>query len=436
MVTSLTELDQSYIWHPFTQQATASDPIPIVRGSGAYLYDEHNKAYLDLISSWWVNTHGHAHPEIAKAIAKQAATLEQVIFAGFTHEPAIQLACQLVERAPMLLQKVFFSDNGSTAVEVALKLALQYWQNQARPRRRIVALEGAYHGDTFGAMAVGKSSNFFKPFEVYLFSVDYLPFPETWMTDEEIEQKENQALEVAARYFATHGADIAALIVEPLIQGASGMRFCRPVYLQRLLELARESGALIIFDEIMTGFGRTGTLFACEQMEDKPDLLCLSKGLTGGFLPLSVTLCSQQVYQAFLDDDFSKAFAHGHSFTANPLGCAAANANLRLFETEKSLVKIQEIHQVHKERLALLAKIPDVTQLRTMGPIAAFNLKGARGYSAPIGSLLKQAFLEQGLIIRPLGNVVYLLPPYCIALSDLHQSYDQIEKILLNLTNI
>jgi adenosylmethionine-8-amino-7-oxononanoate aminotransferase len=428
---SLVALDRQYIWHPFTQQALQPDPIAIIRGQGAYLFDEHNHKYLDLVSSWWVNCHGHSHPHIAQAIARQASTLDHVIFAGFTHEPAVTLAQRLVEITPMPLQKVFFSDNGSTSVEVAIKLAIQFWYNQnKRERTRIVSLDGAYHGDTFGAMAAGKSSHYFQPFENYFFKVDVLPFPQTWDNDPDVEVKEEEALCHARQYFDQFGHEVAGMIVEPLIQGASGMRFCRPQFLQKLLELAQKAGALIIFDEVMTGFGRTGTLFACEQMAIKPHILCLSKALTGGFLPLAVTLCQDEIYQAFLSQDVSKAFLHGHSYTANPLGCAAANASLDLFAQEDCLSKIHQIHGIHQKRLQRLRNIPGIEKCRTMGPIAAFNISGVSGYKASIGLELRQAFMGEHLILRPLGPVVYLLPPYCIELEALEEAYDCIENVL------
>jgi adenosylmethionine-8-amino-7-oxononanoate aminotransferase len=427
---SLVQQDSEYIWHPFTQHGLLHAPIAVKRGEGSYLYDENNQQYLDLISSWWVNCHGHSHPVIAHEIAKQALKLGHVIFAGFTHEPAIQLAQKLVDITPPSLQKVFFSDNGSTAVEVALKMAIQYWYNRDIKRSRIVSLEGAYHGDTFGAMAAGKTSQFFLPFEEYLFAVDSLPFPETWDNDCDVEIKEQQTLRVAEHYFADHGHEVAALIVEPLIQGASGMRFCRPQFLEALISLARQTGALIIFDEVMTGFGRTGTLFACDQVQNKPDILCLSKALTGGFLPLAVTLCRQEIYQEFLSSDINKAFLHGHSYTAHPLGCAAANASIMLFEQEKSMERVCLIHDLHCQYLQQMAQIPGIEKCRSMGPIAAFNISGEGGYNATISQKLRQAFVEEKLIIRPLGPVVYLLPPYCINLTDLKHVYERMDAIL------
>ncbi len=428
---SLVSRDRQAVWHPFTQHALHGNPIAITRGQGPYLFDDQGQAYMDLISSWWVNCHGHSHPDIAEAIARQAKALDHVIFAGFTHEPAVNLAEKLVQITPEPLTKVFFSDNGSTAVEVALKLAIQFWYNQSEFKRtRIVSFDGAYHGDTFGAMAAGKSSHFFHPFESYFFHVDTLPFPETWDEDEQRESKEHEALKAAQSYFDQWGAEVAAVIVEPLIQGSSGMRFCRPAFLEKFLLLAQKSGALIIFDEVMTGFGRTGTLFACDQISISPDLLCLSKALTGGFLPLAVTLCQESIYQAFFSQDVGKAFLHGHSYTAHPLGCAAANASMDLFQRQNWQMQIKTIHEVHQTRLQRLKAMPGIEKTRTMGPIAAFNVQGESGYTASISVKLRQAFHQEKLILRPLGPVVYLLPPYCIGLEDLNRAYDGIERVL------
>lgn len=408
----LSERDRQSIWHPFTQDATTPLPVPIVKGRGAVLEDEQGKTYLDMISSWWVSIHGHAHPKIAKAIADQAVILEQVIFARFTHEPAVMLAERLLEKLPSTFGKVFFSDNGSVANEIALKMAYQYWRNQGVfDRTRFVALDGGYHGDTFGAMAVGKASGFYKHFEGLMCCVDFLPVPEMWMGRADIEEVEDEALKKAEIYLAEHAHQVAALIVEPLIQGAIGMRMYRPQYLEKLVALAQSHDVLVIFDEVMTGFGRTGSLFACDQIKAIPDFICLSKGLTGGFLPLAVTICHQKIYDAFLGQTAEQAFLHGHSFTANPLGCAAALASLSLFE-EGCLERIQDLNAVH------LARSPKDKKPRIMGPIAAWTMdpQAAR-------ALTTQA-LEKGLLIRPLGGHVYLLPPYCLTVEELQGVYD------------
>lgn len=431
----LLALDRRHVWHPFTQAKTAPDSVLIRSGKGAVVYGADGKEYLDLVSSWWVNLHGHAHPYIADAIAEQAHKLEQVIFAGLTHEPAVRLAQRLTSLLPGDLNRVFYSDNGSTAVEVALKLALQYWRNLGRPeRRRYLAFEGGYHGDTVGAMSVGVSSGFFAPFEDLLFEVDVLPFPETWEGDAAVAEKEARCLSALDAYLDRRGDETAAVIIEPLVQGAGGMRMCRAEFLQALVQKLRAAGGLVIFDEVMTGFGRTGDLFACLSAGVTPDLICLSKGLTAGFLPLAATVCRDPIYEAFLDTGFDKAFAHGHSFTANPLGCAAGLASLDLLMKEETRARIAAIEARHRKHMARLAHHPKVTRPRVTGTIAALNV-GVEdsGYAAAIGPRLKAFFLENGLLLRPLGEVIYFLPPYCISDSQLDRSYDTLERALTTL---
>ncbi len=426
-------LDRGHVWHPFTQAQGAPVPVEIVSGKGAMLKAADGSEYLDLISSWWVNLHGHAHPAIAAAIAEQAARLEQVIFADFTHAPAARLAARLSDLLPASLERVFFSDNGSTAVEVALKLAIQYWRNRGEPeRRRFAAFSGGYHGDTVGAMSVGAGCGFFGPFEALLFDAEILPFPETWDGDADVEHKEAAAIGAVRRYLEAHGPEVAAVIIEPLVQGAGGMRMCRPGFLRALERAVREAGALLIFDEVMTGFGRTGAMFACEKAGVTPDLVCLAKGLTGGFLPLAATVCREAIFEAFLGEGFERAFAHGHSFTANPLGCAAGLASLDLIERDNSLARVAEMAELHRARLAELAAGSNrVGRPRVEGCIAAFDVAAPDGgYTSQVGQSLKRYFMERGLLIRPLGNVVYLMPPYCIEDQEPHRAYDVIAEAL------
>lgn len=428
-----TNLDRQHVWHPFTQAQTAPDPIPITSAKGIRLYAEDGREFLDLISSWWVNLHGHAHPTIAAAIAKQAHTLEQVIFAGFTHQPAAQLAAELVQRLPAGLTRVFFSDDGSTAVEVALKMALQYWRNQGEAQRtRFLAFEGGYHGDTVGAMSVGRGSDFFSTYGSLLFEVGLLPYPQTWDGDADVVSKEQAALAVLDVYLAQHGETLAGVIIEPLVQGAAGMRMCRPEFLQQLAAKLRAAGILLIFDEVMTGFGRTGAMFAAIKAQVMPDLICLSKGLTAGFLPMSVTVASEAIYAAFLGENFDRALIHGHSFTANPLGCAAALASLQVFEDEQTLAKLPQIEAWHRQGLAQLAGHPAVQRVRVTGTIAAFDVVTTdAGYTSAVGAKLKAFFHERGLLLRPLGNVVYLLPPYCVTQDELALAYQTIGEALI-----
>lgn len=429
--------DYRHIWPPFTQVQTDSPPLLITEGKGAVLRDASDREYLDLISSWWVNLHGHAHPAIAQAIAMQALKLEQVIFAGCIHEPAFNLANCLASLLPGDLDRVFFSDNGSTAVEVALKVALQYHRNVGDTRRtHLLAFEGGYHGDTFGAMSAGKQSGFFDAFASKLFPVQFLPYPMTWHGDSTVEEKEQDSLAQLDRYLTEQGQETAAIILEPLVQGAAGMRMVRPGFLQQVCERVKKAGVLVIFDEVMTGFGRTGTMFALEQVGWIPDMICLAKGLTGGFLPLSVTVCREYLYEAFLDDGFDKALAHGHSFTANPLGCAAALASLRLFTEEDTFRQIEMIHQVHQAGLMSLENqnLPHLRRFRLCGTIAAFDIDVAdAGYGASIGKIIRKKALEMGLLLRPLGNTVYLLPPYCLTAEVLHDTWNKISQMMQEL---
>lgn len=433
----LSERDKKFIWHPFTQEKTANLPIAITKGSGSYLYDENNKAYLDLISSWWVNLHGHANPKIAKAIYEQAITLEHVIFAGFTHEPAVKVCEQLKDLLPQQLSKFFFSDNGSTSVEVALKMAYQYWWNLGnKERTTFLSFAGGYHGDTFGAMSVGSASGFHDPFAKLFFSVLTIPFPATWHEDSLVDHKENQALDVLKNYLHAYGLKIAAIILEPLVQGARGMKMCRSKFINEVVNLVRSHGILIIFDEVMTNFGRTGSNFAFEQTKVIPDFLCIAKGLTGGFLPLALTITSESIYNAFLGDHFSAAFAHGHSYTANPLGCAAAIASLELLEQEGTLTAIKAINVNHQKNiLHLLDACSDkIKHARVLGTIAAFDINfKMNDKNQKLMTTLIERLIKQGLLIRPLGNTIYLLPPYSTTTSELDESYEKIKFAITNL---
>lgn len=428
---SLSQRDQAVIWHPFTQHRVSPLAIPVAAGEGAFLLDSQGRKYLDLVSSWWVNIHGHSNPTIAKAIYEQALRLEHVIFAGFTHEPAVELAEKILKVLPPVFSKVFYSDNGSTAVEVAIKMAYQFWCNQGqKDRSRFLAFSGGYHGDTFGAMSMGHSSKFFNHFTDLLFSVDIAPYPATWKGDSETEIREQQALQWIEHYFRQHANTLAAIIIEPLIQGASGMNICRPEFLRSLEQLARQYHVLTIYDEIMTGFGRTGALFACEKAGTQPDIICLAKGLTGGFLPLAVTVCQKHIYNAFLSSDISHALVHGHSYTANPLGCAAGIASLQLLLEPAIQNKIQVIETTHQEMLEKLAVETKVEKIRQCGTIAAFNVAAPAAYGSRTSYQWQKKFLERGLLIRPLGNVIYLLPPYCLGEEELRNAYREIIKIL------
>ncbi|MDB4876850.1 MAG: adenosylmethionine-8-amino-7-oxononanoate aminotransferase [Gemmatimonadetes bacterium] len=413
----LAEADRRHVWHPYTQHGIAGDPIAIARASGAYLYDTNGRAIFDAISSWWVTLHGHAQPEIADAIAEQARTLEQVIFAGFTHEPGVRLAAELARRAPAGLQRVFYSDNGSTAVEVAVKIALQYWQNRGERRRLVVALENAYHGDTFGAMSVSARGLFTDPFADHLFEVARLPDP--------VEHDVVAALE---RLIAERAGEIAAVIVEPMVLAAGGMRMWPAQALAGLRELTAAHGILLIADEVLTGFGRTGPLFACEHAGISPDLMCLSKGITGGFVPFGATLATEQLFAAFRSEDRKRTLFHGHSYAGNPIACAAALASLALFG-DRCAERRCTIERAHLRAASRLAALPNVSGARVLGTILAFELGAPdRGYLSGVGPALRTFALDRGILLRPLGDTVYLLPPYCATEDDLARAYDAIAE--------
>lgn len=417
-----------HLWHPTTQVAVAPEPLRVVGGRGSVLELEDGRQLIDAISSWWVTLHGHAEPSIAAAIGRQAQQLEQVIFANFSHPPAEQLATRL--SALTGLERLFFSDNGSTAVEVALKIAWQWWRNQGSTRRQLIAFEGAYHGDTFGAMALGDRSIFTAPYDELLFDVARIPWPHTHWGDEGLEQREAEALRQLDQALQT---PTAALIVEPLIQGASGMRLVRAGFLRAVQQRLRASGALLIADEVMTGFGRTGALFASQRAQLQPDLIALSKGLTGGFLPMGVTLASERLYRGFISDTPSHTFFHGHSFTANPLGCAAALASLDLLQHNPE--RYQQFEARHHAGLEPLSHHPLVSRVRCLGTMAAFEVEaGATTYLNPVGRQIQRLCLEQGVFLRPLGNVVYLLPPLGISEEQLQRVYGALHSALAALT--
>lgn len=412
--------DRKLIWHPFTQEQSADPPTVIIRGKGSYIFDADNNKLLDLVSSWWVNIHGHTHPEIARAIYEQALKLEHVIFAGFTHEPAVTLCESLTTILPPRLAKFFFSDNGSTAVEVALKMATQYWKNKGLSKNLFLSLEGGYHGDTWGAMSVGQRSGFYDVFSDLCFPVKFIPFPDTWHGDENVTEKEQAALEVLRTYLRLDGEKISAIIMEPLVQGASGMRMCRPTFVCELVELVRQHNILVIFDEVMTGFGRTGTYFAFEQINVIPDLICLSKGITGGFLPLALTVCTQEIYNMFLGDN-GKTFFHGHSYTANPISCAAALASFKILTQPETMASIRTIKYTHLAHKSKLLKCQNVEHVRVQGTIMAFDVKETVDLKT-----LKEKCRRSGILVRPLHRSVYMIPMYSTLPEELERAYEVI----------
>lgn len=404
----------SPVWHPFTQHGL-EEPVPLVtRAEGAALFTEDGRRVIDAISSWWVTTHGHGHPRIMAAIADQAQKLDQIIFAGWTHEPAETLAKRLVRMMPEPLAHLFFSDSGSTSVEVALKMALGYWTNRGEARHRIVVMEGSYHGDTIGGMSVGARGVFNRPYAPLLFDVETLPFPD--------DGQEQETLDALERSCA--GPDRpAALIVEPLLLGAGGMLIYSSSVLSELRAICARHGVIFIADEVMTGWGRTGTLLACEQAGVVPDILCLSKGLTGGSLPLAVTLATPAIFDAHYSRDRSRQFFHSSSYTANPIACAAANANLAIWEEEPVLERVAALAQRQARRLAALS---GVRNKRQIGTVTAMEIGGAGSYLSDLAPRLLQYFRDRDILLRPLGNTLYVMPPYCIGDDDLDAVYGAI----------
>ncbi|MBS1488519.1 MAG: adenosylmethionine--8-amino-7-oxononanoate transaminase [Bacteroidetes bacterium] len=411
------------IWHPFTQMKTATPPIPIERAKGCTLYAQDGKTYIDAISSWWVNIHGHSNDFIAAEIARQASTLEHVIFAGFTHAPAMTLAERLIRILPDNFSKIFFSDDGSTSVEVAIKIALQFWHNQhIAHKTKIIAFENAYHGDTFGAMSVGMPSVFTAPFQKHFFKVDFIPTP----TSENIGDVKRMMTALIET------GTVAAFLFEPLVQGAGGMLMHRADHLDELIALAQQHEVLCIADEVMTGFGRTGKIFAIDHLKNKPDLICLSKGITGGFLPMGVTACSEKIYQAFHSSEVEKTFFHGHSYTANPLACAAANASLTLLLSDQCQQQIKNIERSHAQFLEKIRDNKFVTNVRQTGTILALELttNEQSSYFNSTRHTIYPFCLNEGVLLRPLGNVVYIMPPYCITPEELKKVYSVILKLI------
>lgn len=413
-------MNRSPVWHPFTQHGLEPPMTRIVSAEGAYLVDADGNRFFDAISSWWVITHGHRHPAIMAAIRAATETFDQIIFAEFSHEPAETLANGLLELAPAGLHHVFYSDSGSTAVEVALKMALGYWHNRGEKRDRIVVMEHGYHGDTIGAMSTGERGVFNAAYEPLLFGVDRLCFPALG--------REQETLDMFERF--CRSGRVAALLIEPLVLGAGGMKIYGADVLSELKRIAELYHCLFIADEVMTGWGRTGTLFACEQAKISPDILCTSKGLTGGSLPLAATLCSAEIFDAHVSSDRRRTFFHSSSYTANPIACAAAVANLQVWRQEPVAQKITQLQQMLAEKLARFADDGRFTNLRQAGTIAALDLVvPSGGYLAEAGPRMRRLFRERGLVIRPLGNVLYMMPPYCSDVEDIIRAFDAIDDV-------
>jgi len=441
-MSSLVERDLSRLWHPYTQMQTAPPPIPIVRGKGVYLYTEDGRKILDGISSWWVNIHGHSHPKLNEALARQAGELEHVMFAGFTHRPAVELAERVTEILPEGLNRIFYSDNGSTAVEVALKMAYQYWRNRGESERRLfVGLKFAYHGDTVGTMSVSEESVFTNAFDGLMFRVARAEAPYCYRCPLNLERSSCHidCLGGLEKILREESGRVAGVIVEPMLQAAGGMIVWPPEFLSGVRKLCDEHKTLMIADEVMVGFGRTGRMFASEHGPVRPDMMCLSKGLSAGYLPLAATAMTDDIYESFLSDDRAKTFFHGHSFTANPLGCAVGLASLDIFREEGTLERIAALEKQLRDGLEPLRALPCVGDVRVIGGVGIIELvenkasKAAGGYLAGIGPRLYREFLNRGVLLRPLGNVLYFMPPYVISEKETEWVLGQMDEVLRDL---
>ncbi|PHS79544.1 MAG: adenosylmethionine--8-amino-7-oxononanoate transaminase [Rhodospirillaceae bacterium] len=407
----------SNIWHPFTQHALMGEMTKIDRAQGAYLYTPDNRQIIDAISSWWVITHGHCYGPLVEAVKEQVGKLDQVIFAGHTHDPAEKLGEALMEMVPPGLDKIFFSDSGSTAVEVALKMALGYWHNLGEgQRQRIVVMEHSYHGDTIGTMSVGERGVYNAAYSPLLFEVDTIPFPTPG--------KERETSEALKKLLVDHRGQVAALIIEPLVLGAGGMLMYDATVLKDLKAICESDDVVFIADEVMTGWGRTGTLFACEQADIVPDILCTSKGLTGGLMPLAVTLCHQRIFDAHYSEDRARMFFHSSSYTANPIACAVAYANTQVWKNEPVRDRIDALVSRQNDHLQKLAADPRFSNTRQCGTIAAVDITVSdQGYLSNIAPKLYDYFQKCDVLLRPLGNTVYIMPPYCVTDDDLDKIY-------------
>jgi adenosylmethionine-8-amino-7-oxononanoate aminotransferase len=419
---TLTERDSQHLWHPYTQHKTAALPIAITKGKGALLWDDNNKEYIDAIASWWVNPYGHSNKFISDAIYKQLTTLEHVLFGGFTHEPAVVLAEKLIAILPNNQNKIFFSDNGSTAVELAIKVALQFFYNKGQKKTTIVAFENAFHGDTFAAMAASGISFYTQAFQGMFIDVIRIPVP--------VEGQEQASFDALQN--AIKSNNCAGFIFEPLVQGAAGMVMYPPEALEELIRICKQNQVLTIADEVMTGFGKTGRNFACDFLREQPDMMCLSKALTGGTIPMAITTFTQDVFDAFYDLDINKALFHGHTFTANPTGCAAALASLELLQSQEMQANLSRINTSHLEFEKHICTHPKVTTTRVLGVIFALEIKteSTASYYGALRNKLYDFFIENGVVLRPVGNIVYILPPYVITDEQLQKVYNVVENAL------
>ncbi|MFS4468794.1 adenosylmethionine--8-amino-7-oxononanoate transaminase [Maribacter sp. 2210JD10-5] len=420
MKNNLSERDKKYIWHPLTQHQTAAPPLGIVKAAGAQFWDEQGNSYIDGIASWYTAMYGHCNNYITAAVTAQMQRLDFIMFSGFTHEPAVKLSEKLMAILPQNQAKVFFNDNGSTAVEAGIKMALQFYHNNGEKRDTLIAFEDGFHGDTFGAMSASGLSSYNGPFEDFLLKVERIPAPQEDTIDDVTAQLK-QILQNNA---------CAAFIFEPLAQGAAGMKFHSSKGLDALIKKCQEAGVLCIADEIMTGFGKTGKNFASDYLEQKSDIICLSKALTAGMFPLSITSCSQEVYDAFLSDEVHKGFFHAHTFSAHPLGCAAALAGIDLLSSNEIIERRNYIEKAHQDFVLEVIEHSKVKTARSLGVILAIDLNMETDRYGKLRDQLYKFFMERGVNLRPLGNTVYVLPPYVITNAQLEKIYDSIRELL------
>lgn len=418
---SISSRDKQYIWHPLNQHKTHPTSIGITKSQGVYLFDEDGNKYIDGISSWYTAMYGHCNPFIIKRVQDQLEQLNQIIFSGFTHEPAVKLSEKLMEILPNNQAKIFFSDNGSTAVEIGIKIALQYWSNKGIKRNKIIAFNQGFHGDTFGAMAASGESIYNRPFKDLLLKVDRI-LPPTSINEEYVLEHLQKLI---------NKGDVAALVYEPLVQGAAGMKMHDAQSLEKVLALCKKNNILLVADEVMTGFGKTGKHFASDWMETKPDIMCLSKALSAGVVPLAVTSCAQHIYDAFYSDDVNKGFFHAHTYSANPVACSAAIAGIELLQSKEIQDNIKQINKLNKQFLTEIKETGKVKNCREIGVIAAFDLaiESNTMYNNLRDTLYKQ-LMDQGVYLRPLGNTIYIVPPYIINEEELNSIYTAIKKVV------
>ena len=410
--------DKKYLWHPLTQHQLHPENLLIKRAKGALLYDDKGKEYIDGIASWYTCMYGHCNPHITSLVAKQMQTLDHVVFTGFTHEPAIELAKSLMQILPKNQDKLFFSDNGSTSIDVAIKMALQFHFNKGSKRTKILAFEDGFHGDTFGAMSVSGLSIYNGPFEDYFLDVERIPVP----NKSNLEAVKKRFTELASKHH------IAAFVYEPLVQGAAAMKMHQAAHLNELLEIAKKHQIITIADEVMTGFGKTGQNFASEHMSELPDIMCLSKSLTGGLVPMAITSCNDNIYKAFLSSKMEKGFFHGHTYSANPTSCTAALASLELLKSEEIQMNIKMITASHQQFNAKIKDHPKVKSTRQQGIIFALDLNVETTRYGDLRYKLFDFFMDKGIYLRPLGSTIYILTPFIVSKEQLQEIYNAIEE--------